>query len=148
MGNPVIASKILREEPSPNIKNERAIDLDVWLARIFLIVVFGAGLVTHLFAFAPGDLALPPCPIHSLTGIPCPGCGMTRACIALASGDFGNALHYNPFSLGLILFALGFALFPQRIRRQWQRLSPAFRASTAWSLLALVIGFWAYKLLP
>ena len=30
------------------------------------------------------------CPIRYVTGIPCPGCGMTRACLALLLGDPGG----------------------------------------------------------
>ncbi len=36
------------------------------------------------------------CPIRYITGICCPGCGMTRACFALAGFDFGQALYFHP----------------------------------------------------
>jgi len=36
------------------------------------------------------------CPIKSITGISCPGCGMTRACICVVKGDFAKALEYHP----------------------------------------------------
>ncbi len=148
MGNPVIRSRTHIKMHHPIRGEDRGgVGTDVWLARVFIILVLGAGVAAQTFAFAPGDLALLPCPIHSLTGIPCPGCGMTRACIALAGGDFGNALIYNPFSIVLVLFALGTALFPRRIRRLWLRLSPSIRTSTTWSLLVLVMGIWAYRLL-
>ena len=32
-----------------------------------------------------------PCPLRTLTGIPCPLCGMTTAATGLASGDLGAA---------------------------------------------------------
>lgn len=49
------------------------------------------------------------CPIRYITGIPCPGCGTTRALFALCRLDFEAALYYNPaapFIAALLLFAL------------------------------------------
>lgn len=69
----------------------------------------------------------PACPFHALTGLNCPGCGLTRGFHALLQGDVLSALHFNaliPFysliflylfvSLGLILITgrgLNFRLF-------------------------------------
>ena len=36
------------------------------------------------------------CPIKFLTGISCAGCGMTRACLALAKLDIRGALCFHP----------------------------------------------------
>lgn len=36
------------------------------------------------------------CVFRTLTGIPCPGCGMTRALLALLSWDLSGALYYHP----------------------------------------------------
>lgn len=120
---------------------------EVWLARIFLLAILGAGFAAHLFGIAPGKLAILPCPVHFITGVECPGCGMTRACIALAGGDIRQALHYNPLSLGLVLLAGVFALFPSRIRLFWLRLPPGIRACATWTMLAFVLFFWVYRVL-
>lgn len=37
-----------------------------------------------------------PCPIHALTGLYCPGCGITRLLMALAVGDISTAYYWNP----------------------------------------------------
>ena len=92
-------------------KQQRNAGAESWLSRLFLLAVACAGLLTYILGLKPEDLALLPCPIHYVTGIECPGCGITRACIALARGDIGHALNSNPFSLGLVLLAGGFALF-------------------------------------
>ena len=36
------------------------------------------------------------CPIVKLTGIPCFGCGMTRAVLCLVKADFAGAWHFHP----------------------------------------------------
>ncbi|MDR2157132.1 MAG: DUF2752 domain-containing protein [Clostridiales Family XIII bacterium] len=42
------------------------------------------------FCFAVG------CPFKLITGIPCPGCGMTRAFLSAAQLDFRSAFAYHP----------------------------------------------------
>lgn len=37
-----------------------------------------------------------PCVFYELTGLQCPGCGLTRAVLALARGEFASATQYNP----------------------------------------------------
>jgi hypothetical protein len=37
----------------------------------------------------------PACPFHELTGLNCPGCGLTRGFHALFHGDILTALHFN-----------------------------------------------------
>lgn len=47
-----------------------------------------------------------PCPIKFITGISCPGCGMTRAVISLCKLDFDSAWHYHPLVFLLIPIAI------------------------------------------
>ena len=51
---------------------------------------------------------------RSITGVPCPSCGMTRSVTTLARGNIANALWWNP--LGVIMFA-SMVLFPLWIIR-------------------------------
>ncbi len=44
------------------------------------------------------------CPFYLLTGLPCPGCGLTRSFICLGHGRLAESLHWNP--LGWLLFGL------------------------------------------
>jgi len=39
---------------------------------------------------------LVPCPIKKVFGVRCPGCGMTRATLAILTGDFRKAYSLNP----------------------------------------------------
>ena len=52
-----------------------------------------------------------PCIIYTLTGIYCPGCGITRMFTSLLSGNFGEAFRYNLLVMLLLPF---FAFFGAR----------------------------------
>ncbi len=67
------------------------------------------------------------CPIKYVTGISCPGCGMTRAYICLFHLDFAGAFYYHPlfFMPPLVLLAY---LFKSRIPK---KLYGAFLLTTA-----------------
>ena len=60
------------------------------------------------------------CPFRLVTGLPCPGCGMTRAGVFLMHGDLAAALAANPFVLVALpaavvaVLVVGFAV----VRRQ------------------------------
>ncbi len=50
-----------------------------------------------------------PCPFHAVTGLECPGCGITRLFLALGHGDFRAAFAANPalfFAGPLLIFLL------------------------------------------
>ncbi|MFV0306200.1 MAG: DUF2752 domain-containing protein [Desertimonas sp.] len=42
---------------------------------------------------------VPPCPIHALTGLDCPGCGSTRAMQSLIDGDIARAVSFNALAI-------------------------------------------------
>lgn len=43
------------------------------------------------------------CPFKALTGIPCPSCGLTRSFLAIAQGNFAQAIDDHLF--GLLIFS-------------------------------------------
>ncbi len=56
-----------------------------------------------IYVANPSDVGFyPRCPIHSLTGFYCPGCGTTRALHQLMHGNLGAALRLNPLTLLLL----------------------------------------------
>lgn len=60
------------------------------------------------------------CPIHSLTGFFCPGCGSTRAVRALLNGDLQLAIHNNTLLLAApTLMGIGFILNKYLKNRMW-----------------------------
>lgn len=46
-------------------------------------------------AFDPSNLSIPACPLYSITGLACPGCGLTRGFHALFHGDVVTGLDLN-----------------------------------------------------
>jgi hypothetical protein len=60
------------------------------------------------------------CPIHSLTGFLCPGCGSTRSARALLTGDLQLAIHNNALLLAApALMGIGFLLNKYSKKRMW-----------------------------
>jgi len=43
-----------------------------------------------------------PCPVYTITGLLCPGCGMFRAIGAILSGSLWQAIRYNALSVILL----------------------------------------------
>lgn len=116
------------------------------LAWIFLVAVLATGLVTSAWEISPGEISLIPCLVHSLTGLECPGCGITRACTAAGQGQFGVALQNHPMVLGLLLLALLFALVPAAVQSTWNRIPRWSRAIIISLALAAVLGTWITRL--
>ncbi len=84
-------------------------------------------------------LATPPlCPVSVLTGLPCPGCGMARAVVALARGDVAAALAEN--AVGLPLFAGLLVALPVLVAGEHRLLR------SRWLGLAVVAAWLAYHL--
>jgi len=90
---------------------------------------WGALLLLPLAALLPsGGAGIPVCLFHSLTGLPCPGCGLTRAFSSLLHGQVGAAFAYHPFVfllLPLFVIMAAYNFFPAGAR---QGLESFFRA--------------------
>ncbi len=51
-----------------------------------------------------------PCPIRLVTGLPCPGCGVTRAAMLLLTGRWQQAWQMNPVIFPIVLAAFYYAM--------------------------------------
>ncbi|MGX6602033.1 DUF2752 domain-containing protein [Micromonosporaceae bacterium Da 78-11] len=91
-----------------------------------------------------------PCPLRTLTGVPCPGCGLTTAAVALVRGDFGLAFAANPMIFGLAALAL--AVGPLVVFRATGVLGPprpwpfARRRWTGWLTGLLALVSWLFQM--
>lgn len=70
---------------------------DIWEYRMFILafVIYDALAQLCFHAF---------CPVVIVTGMPCPGCGMTRAVFYFATGQWERGWEMNP--LGILWLAL------------------------------------------
>ena len=67
-----------------------------------ILIIFMAVLVlgTVYLIFDPAETFwMPKCPIHTLTGLDCPGCGSQRAFHSLLHGDLAGAARANALLL-------------------------------------------------
>lgn len=93
-----------------------------------------AGLGIGVFALSTASDDGPTlCPFALVTGIACPGCGMTRAAGRLLRGDLMGAVDYHP--LVFLLLALAVAGGVWYVGYRWQRWRPL---SSHWLNLGLV----------
>lgn len=78
------------------------------------------------------------CPIRFITGIPCAGCGMTRAWMAVLRLDFKAAYHYHPLyplpPIAVVVFLL---------RKQ---IPPNFYRGMMYAAIALFVGVYLYRM--
>ena len=117
-----------------------------FLARLFLIGLGVVAVYATISEMSPAEISLIPCILHLVTDIPCPGCGMTRACIALTHGHFADAWGYHPFSYLIIGLAIVSAFFPVWLKNTWTRCSPSTRNTIAIGGIVLCLSTWIYKL--
>lgn len=66
------------------------------VAGIIFLVYY---LIVHLFRSAF-------CPMLALTGLPCAGCGLTRAFLCIFTGQWKRAAYIHPLSFLIIVFLL------------------------------------------
>ena len=66
-----------------------------------LLCTFSSGIALYFFKIDLIDLCsrIPLCFFHSITGIPCPFCGMSRAFLALGQLNLPKAIYFHPLSV-------------------------------------------------
>lgn len=85
------------------------------------------------------------CPMALVLGLPCPGCGLTRAFCLMTHGQFAEALRYHalaPAMLGYLAFLWVYKII-ESVRGAPPRL-PTSRIGAAAGLV--VAGFWVVRL--
>ena len=114
----------------------------------------GASLIAFFSAivwyFNPSSVSfLPVCPLYAMTGLACPGCGLTRGFNALFHGDVISALDYNAL-LPIFAFIFGYffvALILIAVRGRGLSFE-IFRPGFLYGFLALSLVFAIARNLP
>lgn len=100
---------------------------------------FLAPLFLGLSILLPTDgLGVDICLMHRLTGLSCPGCGLTRSITCITHGELSKAAAYHPFGLiiwVLLLALTAYSLLPNAVRsalseaavRNDEAIRPAYR---------------------
>jgi hypothetical protein len=117
------------------------------LERRALGWVIGAAALLHL-GLMRFDLPAWQCTVRDAVGLPCPGCGLSRAMTALLHGDWRAALVQHAFApvvLAALVLVTGMALLPEAARRRG--ISAVTRVEQRTGLTALLLlGLVAYWL--
>ena len=110
-------------------------------------IVAGSGLVMY---FDPSTVRfLPVCPLYTLTGFACPGCGLTRGFHALFHGDVLTALDFNALIpvwaviFGYVLVSLVLLVVRGKGLPMWIT-RPAF----LWTFMVVLLAFGVMRNLP
>lgn len=119
-----------------------------WFAGALLAAVV-LGVCAVVFFFNPSRHGFyPVCAFHQLTGLNCPGCGMTRGLHALLHGNLPLAFKDNAL-LVLVLPGLGLWL-GKFLLNKWRGRPATLQVSpkVLWALLVLAAVFAAVRNLP
>ena len=137
-------------EPEPP---NRALARRRFLVRGGLLAVaglIGAGLLAVVATFPPAEYSFyPQCLSYRLTGLHCPGCGLTRAAHSTLNLEFAQALAYNPLAV-VILPYLAVAV----LRSAWLWLwdveprTNMFPAWLGWTIVGVMVAFWVLRNVP
>src|SRR5262249_38344908 len=123
----------------------------LWLGRPCVVAAW-IGLLLAIFS-PPGGSGLLRCWFEGATGVPCPGCGLTRSLSCAVLGMFLESFNYHPLGpVILVLFVLTAvqSLSPARSR---SRLAECLRSRATLSnslylgFVAVFVGFGATRAL-
>jgi hypothetical protein len=113
------------------------------LRRAGIIAAWGVGGLAVLLA--PVKL----CMFAVLFHVPCPGCGMTRAALAMLRGDFAHAYTLHPLSIVLVPFVGAIAARQVASYVQtgnaWGAPLPRWIEPIAAALVVLLLGVWVAR---
>jgi hypothetical protein len=92
------------------------------------------------------------CPLRYGLGVPCPGCGLSRAMLALLRGEWATSLNLHAFApfflMALILISLAMVLpAPQRQRLVGRVKWLEQRSGVTAILLVALVFYWLIRLL-
>ncbi|MDR1067377.1 MAG: DUF2752 domain-containing protein [Clostridiales bacterium] len=90
-----------------------------------------------IFTVATGNSV---CPLYSIIGLPCPGCGLTRAWVNALSLRFTRAFEFHP------LFSLVPALMVLLIGKNGELPTGKWRVGLICSIVALFVAVWVARM--
>ncbi len=120
----------------------------IWLSTFFFAALLVASALlplphNHAIAGMPSV-----CAWHHFTGLPCPGCGLTRSWVCMAHGQFADAFVWHPLGPILFLSALIYTFWSAWMALARPRFPLPMKLQTRLIVgFALVmLGFWGLRL--
>ncbi len=90
-----------------------------------------------------------PCPLRTIVGVPCPGCGMTRAARLVLHGDFAGATRMHPLWMvvlpALAVLAVAEGVGFARHRRWGVAIESAWTRRVGTVLLIALVVVWVAR---
>lgn len=106
------------------------------------LVALGGAILFHLWVPAPGRENTV-CLLRRLSGLPCPGCGVTRAFAHLAKGEWAAAASDHLLAYGLVAeLGLGWLAWGAALARRRPVRLPVPLERLAVAHLAVFAAFW------
>ena len=90
------------------------------ITHVPLKIILSLGVIAVVALLWVGDIG---CPLYQLSGIPCPGCGMTRALVSACRLDFRAAFAHHPMFWALPFLYASFLFDFRPFRKQWLNLA-------------------------
>lgn len=115
-------------------------------------MLFAVAVLAASFVWPAGESRIVLCWFRAATGMPCPGCGLTRSICALSHLRLAEAVRFHPFGplVYLLLVTLVVALVAGEERRRW--IAARFNAHRTlahrvyWTLVGGFIAFGVVRL--
>lgn len=117
------------------MKSIGMIKADLWSIRYVILVLV-------VYFFLAWNFFYSSCPFVMITGLPCPGCGLSRAGFCLLRGEFTAAWHLHPFIYGIALLAAAFVIRRYVLQKE-------VRSLQKWLILLLagMLVFYIYRMI-
>jgi uncharacterized protein YjeT (DUF2065 family) len=92
------------------------------------------------------------CAFFRVTGLPCPGCGLTRACMLLLRGEVQASIKFHAFAPIFVLFIallIACTMLPRRLTEQFINRAETLERQTGVTIIILggLILYWLARLL-
>lgn len=112
-----------------------------WMVIITVIAAITVGGATYWWFDPSSTMLFPRCPVKSLTGWDCPGCGAQRCLHALLHGRWSDAWHYNPL-LMVMIPVMAVMIVSETFRDRWPRFNRVMTSRPLIVTLLIIFGAW------